>query len=324
MKNKVIIITGPTATGKTSLGISIARNFNGEVISADSRQVYKGLDIGTGKDLVDYSSGGQTVAYHLIDIVSPMEEYNLKEFYIDANEKIKEIINKKKQPIIVGGTALYIDSLISSYKFPIAPPDQILRDSIKDKSSQEIADYLKKNYPKEYAKIDLKKSKPRLTRALEKVLSTPKTAAKATYDKNDYLIIGTYYPRLEVHDRIEKRLDERLSEGMIDEIKHLHDNGVTWERLDRFGLEYRYISLYLQNKISYDEMRSTLFARIRRLARRQDIWFRKIEIAGHKIHWIKKGDYGQASSLIEKFLNNETLPDPEIKLSNIHYGKKTQ
>ncbi|MCP4179043.1 MAG: tRNA (adenosine(37)-N6)-dimethylallyltransferase MiaA [bacterium] len=324
MKNKVIIITGPTATGKTSLGISIARHFNGEIISADSRQVYKGLDLGTGKDLEDYTIGGSNVKHHLIDIVSPMEEYNLKEFYTDANKKIKEIIDQKKQPLIVGGTVLYIDSLISSYKFPIAPPNQTLRDNIEHKSAEEIADYLKTNYPEEYEKIDLKKSKPRLTRALEKVLITKNADTHNTYDKNDYLIIGTYFPRLDTHARIEKRLDQRLSEGMIEEVKQLHDNGVTWERLERFGLEYRYISFYLQNKISFDEMRETLFARIRRLARRQDIWFRKLEAAGHKIHWLKEGNCEQAFSLIEKFLNNKALPEPEIKLSNIHYGKKTQ
>ncbi len=154
MENKVIIITAPTATGKTSLGISIARRFNGEIISADSRQVYKGLDIGTGKDLADYSSGGgPNVIYHLIDIVSPMREYNLKEFYMDANKKIKEIIDKQRLPIIVGGTALYIDSLISSYKFPIAPPNQTLRENIEHKSSEEIADFLKNNYPEEKRKL---------------------------------------------------------------------------------------------------------------------------------------------------------------------------
>jgi tRNA dimethylallyltransferase len=336
MKNiKVVVIIGPTATGKTSLAVKLAKEFAGEIISADSRQVYKGLDIGTGKDIKEYGTGSNAVKYHLIDICSPKETYNLKQFNNNAKELINEIYVKNKLPIIAGGTALYVDSLVSNYDFPISAPNLDLRTELKTKSIQELADYLRTYHPDRYKKLDNKNSRPRIVRAIEnktfynKKMTTKSVlkqsqASKGNSDINfQWLIIGTFFSRKEVHSRIEKRLEDRLSCGMIEEVQSLHKNGISWERLDAFGLEYRYISQYLKNEINLGEMKNILLAKIRRLARSQDIWFRKMEQKGHKIYWIPEGIIRQASVLVKKFINNKILPEPDIKLMNIYYGPKS-
>ncbi|HBM15339.1 MAG TPA: tRNA (adenosine(37)-N6)-dimethylallyltransferase MiaA [Lentisphaeria bacterium] len=323
-KVKVIVITGPTATGKTALGVNIALRSNGEIVSADSRQVYRGLDIGTGKDLSEYLKDPQKVKYHLIDIVEPNEVYNLKQFNCDALKIIKELSDVKKLPVVVGGSPLYIDSLISKYEFPLSPPDTSIRDFLKDKTAEEIGNYLKTNHPEQYNQIENKLSRPRLIRVLED-LEQEKNGNNDSESLNsnyEYLIIAPYYDRKEVHYRIEKRLDERLKSGLIEEVCRLHSNGVSWERLDSFGLEYRYISRYLKNELSCQEMRNTLLAKIRQFARGQDIWFRKMEREGHEIYWIQQGNFQEASELIKLFISNRMLPEPKIRISEIIYGKK--
>lgn len=328
MKNtiKVVAVVGPTATGKTSLAVKLARIFDGEIISADSRQVYKGLDIGTGKDLEEYTDGGCSVKYHLIDILSPEKEYNLKQFNLDAKNLIFEITSREKLPMVVGGSALYLDSLFSDYEFPLAPPNLELRNKLKNQTAEQLAEYLSKNYPEIFNQVDNKNSRPRLIRVLEEIWARddkniPKF--KSEYPKIEWLILGTFYRREEVHKRIEKRLDERLKGGMIEEIEHLHEQGVSWKRLDSFGLEYRYLSRYLKGEIDYETMRNNLLANIRRLARSQDIWFRKIEKKGHKIYWLVNGDVNKATELTKLFLNESPLPEPELKLKDIYYGPKS-
>lgn len=322
-KIKVIVVTGPTATGKTSLAVKLAKKFNGEIISADSRQVYKGLDIGTGKDIEEYKC--ENINYHLIDIIAPNNTYNLRQFNLDAKKVINDLNTKKILPIISGGTVSYIDSLISNYEFPLPPPDEELRLKLKDMPNEDIAEYLEKNYYNIYKEIDNIKSRPRLLRYYEKALKqeTNPTQIDKTFNFS-WLILGTFYPREIVHKRIKIRLDKRLQEGMIEEVQLLHKNGLSWEKLDLFGLEYRYISEFLRNKVSYDEMYNTLLARIRKLARNQDIWFRKLENSGHKIYWIPEGKFDMASELVEKFLNNKALGEPEISLKNIYYGPKSK
>ena len=273
---KVVIITGPTAAGKTTLGCKIAGFFDGEIISADSRQVYRGLDLGTGKDLCEYCSNGKKIPYHLIDIRAPNEEYNLRQFNSDAYEKIADISGRDKLPIIVGGSPLYIDSLISSYDFPLASPDYELRKTLRNQSAEELREYIRKNIPEAYEKIGNDGSRPRLIRVIEDFLGAGKKKEadpRQTQKVNcEWLILGAFFDRKEIHSRIEKRLDERIQQGMIEEVNALHASGVSWERLDSFGLEYRYVSIYLRRKISLEEMRNTLLAKIRGFARSQDIW----------------------------------------------------
>lgn len=323
---KAVIITGPTATGKTALGCKLAVYFNGEIISADSRQVYKRLDIGTGKDLSEYNLHEGKIPYHLIDIVDPNSEYNLRQFNHDAYEKIAEISSRSRLPIIVGGTPLYIDSLISGYEFPLAAPDYELRKILESHSAEEIGEYIKKKFPDVYEQIDNKQSRPRMVRVLENFLGKGKNVCKDqgnVIPRCKWLVIGVYFDRKEVHSRIEQRLDERIKQGMIEEVMRLNASGVSWARLDSFGLEYRYVSMYLQGEISFNEMRNTLLARIRRFARSQDIWFRKMENAGHRIYWIPKADFNEAKKIVSSFLNDEDIPEPKIRLKNIYYGKKT-
>jgi tRNA dimethylallyltransferase len=321
---KVIVVTGPTATGKTSLGVNLALKFKGEIISADSRQVYKGLDLGTGKDLAEYYKNGIAVPFHLIDIVNPNDEYNLKQFNSDAIGKIREINHRGFLPLVVGGSPLYIDSLISKYKFPLPPPNCHLRSDFKDKSAKEIGDYLKDRFPREYSLLENKLSRPRLIRLLEDTDKKNRDEVNQCISKIEcqYLLIAPYFERSEVHRRIELRMDQRLKDGMMEEVRNLHETGVSWERLDSFGLEYRYLSKYLKNELSYQEMRNTLLAKIRQFARSQDVWFRKMEKEGHNIYWIPQGNFDNASEIVSDFLSGNRLKEPAIKISEIFYGKK--
>jgi tRNA dimethylallyltransferase len=322
MKNKNLIVTGPTATGKTTLAVSLARKFDGEIISADSRQVYRGLDIGTGKDIEEYGARSNAVPYHLIDISPADEEYNLMRFKQDAPRAISEILNKKKLPIIAGGTPLYIDSLISDYEMEGGATDKGLRTSLKKLDLPELLEMLRKEDSSAYENLKQSTNHYRIIRAIEKKKVSESEDIVALPEDMEWLILGVYYHRKEVHKRIEERLDRRLEEGMVEEAERLHKEGLSWEKLEFFGLEYKYLAYYLQGKLSYQEMRDQLLIKIRQFAKRQDIWFRKMEREGHIIHWIKHGDFNEASKLVRMFLNDSPLPASEIKISEIDYGKK--
>lgn len=272
----ILVLTGPTATGKTRLAAELAKRFNGEIISADSRQVYRGMDIGSGKDLGEYGD----VPYHLIDIADPATEvYNLGRFCRDAWQAIAEIDRRGKLPIICGGTALYIAAILDGYRLPggALPPRSY--DTPRIRQNPDAPDSFVPPFE-----------------------ITP-------------LLMGIYYPRTEVRKRIETRLDSRLHNGMIEEIKHLHDDcGVAYQTMEFFGLEYREISLYLQNRCSYDEMRETLLNRIRQFAKRQDIFFRKLEREGHQIYWLKSGSDPDPFALTADFLAAKKLPEVSFRL----------
>ena len=318
---KIVVVTGPTATGKTSLAVKLADYFAGEIISVDSRQVYRGMDIGTGKDLDDYEVDGKIVPYHLIDIADPCYAYNLMEFCRDAHAAVKKISEAGHLPILSGGTAMYLNALLSGFRLPGAPPDEDKRQELRSKSVEELDELLKKTNPELFAQIKDHNNRTRLLRALEKA-KAPERLPEIKPLKLESLILGVYFPRKTVHQRIESRLDARLKEGMVEEIEKLHKNGVSWERLDFLGLEYRYVAEYLQGKTNFQEMRDKLLIKIRQFAKRQDIWFRKMEREGHVIHWLPEGDFEQGKQLIEDFLADKKLPEPKIKIKDIDYGTK--
>lgn len=316
---KVAFITGPTATGKTSLAVDLARIFDGEIISVDSRQVYRGMDIGSGKDLAEYEEGGAPVRHHLIDILEPTDEYNLMSFCRDARNAVLDIKSRGKLPIFCGGTAMYMNALLSGHTLPGSAPDSELRKILRGKSSDELAELLKEKAPEAYDNMKDKNNRVRLVRAIENVEGAD-SQVEPLSPLIDPLVIGVYYPRKEVHKRIEERLAKRLESGMTEEVEALHKNGVSWEKLEFFGLEYRFAALYLQGKMPYDEMKEKLLFKIRKFAKSQDVWFRKIEREGTVIHWLEKGNRDQAAKLLEAFLKEKNLPEPQIRLKDIRYG----
>ncbi|OGV56324.1 MAG: tRNA (adenosine(37)-N6)-dimethylallyltransferase MiaA [Lentisphaerae bacterium GWF2_44_16] len=319
-KIKTIVITGPTASGKTSVAVELSAFFNGEIISVDSRQVYRGLDIGSGKDISEYSAGPVPVPYHLIDIVNPSDDYNLMSFCIDAENALKNIVSRGRLPFLAGGSALYLNAFLRGYTLPGGPPDTDLRNSFQGKSSSELLDIMENEFPELFENFREKNNRTRIIRAMEKARGVDNTIAPFA-EKLSPLVIGVYRTRKEIHRRIEARLDERLKNGMIEEVECLHNNGLSWERLDYFGLEYRYLARYLQKKISFAEMRENLFIRIRQFAKSQDVWFRKMEREGLVIHWIAPGNKEKYFELIEDFLADNPLPIPEIQISKINYGE---
>ena len=323
---KCVVVLGPTATGKTALGVHLARRFDGEIISADSRQVYRGLDIGSGKDLEEYSRGGPEVKYHCIDIVEPAEEYNLFRYKSDALRAIHGCIARGKLPIIVGGTPLYINALLEDYDLEGGPPDPKLRKDVQDLSDEELLERLQEIAPDVYERTD-KTQRKRIIRALE-IAATRDTDTTDNSQAQpppfrflpDHLLIGPYFPRPVIHKRIEERLDSRINAGLLDEAANLHKHGISWQRLEDLGLEYRYAARHLQGQLSRPEFREQLFTKIRRFCKAQEIWFRKMEREGKTIYWIPNGDPQKAEKVVSLFLADSPLPPPEIQVKDIRYG----
>lgn len=268
--NKILIIVGPTASGKTSLSIKLAKKFNGEVISADSRQVYKGMDLGTGKVTKKEMQG---IKHYLLDVVSPKKRFDAAQFARLGDKAIKQIQKKGKLPIICGGTGFYIDALI--YGLPMAvAPDWKLRGKLEKLSNAQLFSKLKKIDPQRAKVID-KNNRRRLIRSLEIVLKTGKPVPEFNkVAKYDILKIGVKRSKSDLKKRIYKRLYERFEQGMIKEVERLHKQGVSWKKLDDFGLEYRFISRYLQGIISKEEMCRQLETAINQYAKRQMTWFK--------------------------------------------------
>lgn len=319
---KAIIITAPTATGKTRLAVQLARLFNGEIISADSRQVYRGLDYGTGKDLDEYKEGGDSVPYHIIDVVDPNEEYSLFQWREDYLKALKNIVSKNKLPIICGGTPLYLDMLLRDYELAGDKRDKAQEEELLKKSLDELINILKEKSSVIYDKTDLTQ-KERVIRGIQIAESQDSKPLEALPEV-DFLVIGPYWHRKVIHQRIESRLEARWL-PMIDECERLLKEGVPHERLQWFGLEYRAVSRFLLGEISKEQAFEELLIRIRKFAKRQDIWFRKIEKSGTDIHWIDGQDkLPEVEELVKIFLAGGSLPEPEIKISEITYGPRTQ
>ncbi len=321
-----VAVIGPTASGKTRLGVNLARRFAGEIVSADSRQVYRHLDIGTGKDLAEYQTAQGRIPTHLIDIADPGDCYNLYRFVHDASQALRQIREKKKLPIMVGGTPLYINALLERYEMPGNEPDPKLRQQLEPLNNQQLRERLQTLAPELYERTDTTQ-RPRLLRALE--IAASQTSPQPP-EKNldipllDALLMAPYYPRKVLHERIEKRLKERLQQGMIEEVQQLHDDhGLTWEQLEFLGLEYRFVALLLQGRLDRREFEEKLLAAIRHFCKAQDIWYRKMERQGKVIHWLPEGNPEQATSLVQLFLDQQPLPPPALQLKDIYYGPKS-
>ena len=296
---KIIVILGTTASGKTSLAVKIANKYNGEIVSADSRQVYKDMDIGTGKDLSEYKVGNKKIKYHLIDVVSPKTEYNLAKYQKAASRAIDDILSRGKMPIVTGGTSLYIQAIIDGYRLSGAKPIKKLRKKLEKMDVENLFLTLKKIDPEKAKSLNESdnKNKRRLIRYIE-ISKTPKNIKEGeAVSKYSSLLIGLTHSKEMLEKRIYKRIIERLeNENMIEEVNKLRKKGITWKRLDGFGLEYRFISMYLRNKLTYEEMVEKLHIAIRQFAKKQMTWFKKDK----RIKWVNNKT--EAEKLINKFL----------------------
>jgi tRNA dimethylallyltransferase len=283
-KYNLLTILGPTASGKTAFAAYVAHKINAEIISADSRQVYRGMDLGTGKDIEDYVVEDEKIPYHLIDIVDAGEKYNLFRYQKDFFTVYADIKLRNKIPLLCGGSGLYIDAIVSNYDLLEVPPDKDLRARLAEKSLEELAEMLRKlKKLHNVTEIDTKK---RAIRAIEiEIYRKNHFTENNSYTKIKSLNIGIRFDREMQKRRITERLKVRLEKGMIDEVKMLLDRGVAADVLIYYGLEYKYITLYLLGKISYDEMFEKLNIAIHQFSKRQMTWFRRMERKGVKIYW---------------------------------------
>ena len=295
MINKLIVVVGPTASGKTDLSIKLAKKFKGEIISADSRQVYKGMDIGTGKITKKEMQG---IPHHLLDVVSPKTRFNVISYRKLALKAVEKIQKKNKLPIMVGGTGFYIQAVIDGIIIPPIRPDWKLRKNLGKKTNQKIFKMLKKLDPNRAETIE-KNNPRRLIRALEIVIKSKKTIPELKKQpiRADVLMLGIKKDQKDLKELIRKRLLKRLKQGMMAEVKKIHQQGVSWKRLEEFGLEYRYLVFFLQGKLTKQEMIEKLQKEIEHYAKRQMTWFKKDK----RIHWISS--YNQAENLITKTIN---------------------
>ena len=288
--HKMITILGPTASGKTAVAARLASEIGGEVISADSRQVYRRMDIGTGKDLADYVVDGHQIPYHLIDIREPGTKYNLFEYQQDFYDVYQDIRRRGKEPILCGGTGLYIEAVLKGYKLSPVPQNQQLRDSLEGKSLAELTQLLTelkaRNGSNMHNTTDVD-SCQRAIRAIEiETYNLEHPTPRRELPAVDSVIIGIDIDRDLRREKITRRLRKRLEEGMVNEVQALLDEGIPAEDLIYYGLEYKFLTEYLTNQITYDEMFTRLEIAIHQFAKRQMTWFRGMERRGFTIHWM--------------------------------------
>jgi len=306
-KSGLSVVLGPTATGKTQLAVQLAHKLGGEIISADSRQVYRGMDIGTGKDLNEYNFKGVSIPYHLIDIVAPIEEYNVAQFQRDFQRVYSDIKEREKLPILCGGTGFYIKAVLMDFQLPKTEPDKQLRQELEAWKLEDLIKELEAISPGASANTPVD-TKRRVIRAIEVVKDREKGDRKKETGKRkpensnlqDTTVIGIEYPREVIRQRITKRLYSRLNNGMIEEVEALLIGGVTHHRLDTLGLEYRFISRFLKGDYSKDEMTGLLNTAIHQFAKKQMTFFRNMEKNGINIHWIPEGDFETVLKVIAK------------------------
>lgn len=284
--SKLIVVTGPTATGKTSFAAQLASKINGEIISADSRQVYRGMDLATGKDFTDYIVEDKTIPHHLVDIVDPGYEYNMYEFQSDFIKVYNEIQLRGNMPVLCGGTGMYIESVIKGYKLIQVPENARLRARLAYKTKKDLTTVLK-SYKALHNVSDIDDAQ-RLIRAIEiQQYKKDNPELDRSFPKFDYTIFAIHFERDTLRSRITERLERRLELGMVNEVKDLLQKGLTPEQLTFYGLEYKYLTQYVVGEISYDEMFSSLNTAIHQFAKRQMTWFRRMEKNGFIINWIE-------------------------------------
>ncbi|GAB7086485.1 tRNA (adenosine(37)-N6)-dimethylallyltransferase MiaA [Marinifilum fragile] len=285
MHYNLLVVLGATATGKTSLAVNLAKDFNGEIISADSRQIYRGMDLGTGKDIEEYVVDGVEIPYHLIDIADAGYKYNVFEFQQDFVKAFEDISSRKKLPVVCGGTGMYLEAVLKGYKLIAVPKDQSFRDEMESKSLEEL-EVILRSYKDLHNNSDLE-TKKRAIRAIEiERYYAANPQIDMDYPEMNPLLIGIKFDRESRRDRISFRLKERLKSGMVEEVDGLLKSGVSAEDLIYYGLEYKFLTQYVTGQITYDEMYSGLEIAIHQFAKRQMTWFRKMERSGSNIHWL--------------------------------------
>jgi len=280
----LLVVLGPTASGKTRLGVELARCFDGEIISADSRQVYRGMDIGSGKDLTEYDS----IPHHLIDIVEPAYEFNVFEFQRRFLEAFGDIRQRSRLPVMVGGTGMYLDAVLKGYRLVEVPEDQNLRRELATLTMDVLAERLRSANPRLHNTTDLF-DRERLVRAIE-IAVYERDHTPEPLPEIRPLVLGIRWERSVLRQRITDRLRARLDHGLIEEVARLHAEGIPWERLEFYGLEYRFVAKHLQGELNRNDLFQKLNSAIHDFAKRQDTWFRRMERNGTSIHWLDGAD----------------------------------
>jgi tRNA dimethylallyltransferase len=284
-KPKLIVVTGPTATGKTAFASELAARVNGEIISADSRQVYRGMNLATGKDYNDYIVEGRHIPFHLVDIVDPGYEYSVYEFQHDFLKAFRDIEKRGKTTVLCGGTGLYIESVLKGYKLLNVPENKDLRSILRSLTDHDL-EVMLMTFKKPHNVTDVLDRK-RLIRAIEiQVFMQGQPDQETSFPQYEPVIFGIRFTREQIRKRITERLQNRLASGMAEEVTALLEKGLTPGQLKFYGLEYRYLTQYVTGELSYDEMFRLLNTAIHQFAKRQMTWFRKMERKGLKIHWI--------------------------------------
>lgn len=294
----LLVVLGCTASGKTKLAVELAKQLNGEVISADSRQVYRGLDIGSGKDLEEY----QDVPYHLIDIVDPGYEFNIFDFQRHFVQAFDDINQRNKLPVLAGGSALYVDSILKGYRLVEVPKNDSLRAELAPLSDQALVDKLLTLKPQQHNSTDLTE-RARTIRAIE--IAIGEQAADASlppFPEIKPFILGIEWQRSEVRERITMRLKQRLAQGLVEEVERLNNQGVSWQTLEFYGLEYRFVAQYLQGQITKNDLFQKLNSAIHQFAKKQETWLRRLQKNGFEIHWLdgKQDTFAQAMAVLVK------------------------
>lgn len=285
-KRPLITILGPTASGKTSLAVALAARLEGEIVSADSRQVYKGLDLGSGKDLEEYESDGKKIPYHLIDVVEPQENYDVFRFQDDFFKIYQGLVKAKKWVILCGGSGLYLQAALAAEKMLTVPINEPLRAELASLSQGELVNHLTQLKAEQHNTTDLE-DRERTLRAIEIAVAQNQNPKQEPSPVKEYKLFGLKVERSKLRERIKQRLEARFKQGMVEEVEGLIQAGLSVEKLHYFGLEYRYIASYLSGDLSYTQMFEGLLQAIRKFAKKQETWYRRMEKRGETIHWLE-------------------------------------